>query len=274
MASQLLIKDKIETERMIKVAPFKKEIRKTNPHKHNNYFEIIYLSNGSGYHYIDMHKYAITPPVIFFIRQEQVHYWQLNSEPDGYVIIIKKAFVEKSVDGELKLLLTKCSSQCCLQVPDNNTIQKLLVLLTEENKVSGENLFQITEGLLKSLLAKMLEVSKPVINNAEIKSDLYQSFVQLLSAANGIKNKVAFYAEILHTSPQNLNAACQKIVHKAAVEVLSEFVLIEAKRLLLYTDKTVSEIAFTLGFRDPSHFVKYFKKLAALTPQTFRLEND
>lgn len=273
MASQLIIKDKIETEKVIKVAPFKKDIRKTNPHKHNNYFEIIYLSHGKGYHYIDLNKYTITPPVMFLVRQEQVHYWELTTEPDGYVVIIRKAFIERSLDNELKSLLTKISGQCCLQVSDNSTIEKLLELLTEENKVSGENSFQITEGLLKSLLAKVLEVSKPVINKAAIKPDLYQSFIQLLSADNGLKKKVAYYAAMLHTSPQNLNAACQRIVHKAAAAVLSDFVIIETKRLLLYTDKTISEISFLLEFKDPSHFVKYFKKMVNCTPQSFRLQS-
>lgn len=274
MASQLAINDKIETEKVIKVAPFKKEMRKTNPHKHNNYFEIVYLSKGSGCHFIDQSKFTIAPPVIFFIRQEQVHYWELDSEPDGYVVIIKKAFVEKSLDNELKSLFTKSSSQCCLQIPDNNTIEKLLELLTEENKAGGENTFQITEGLLKSLLAKVLEVSKPVINKTEVKSDLYQSFIQLLSVNNGLKNKVNFYAEKLNTSPQNLNAACRKAVNQSVSEILSGFILSEAKRLLIYTNNTISEIAFALKFSDPSHFVKYFKKFVGLTPQSFRSSNS
>jgi AraC family transcriptional activator of pobA len=51
---------------------------------------------------------------------------------------------------------------------------------------------------------------------------------------------------------------------------LSEFVLNETKRLLLYTDKTISEIAFDLAFTDPSHFVKYFKKAVGCTPKAFR----
>lgn len=270
MSSHLAIKDKIETEKMIKVTPFKKEVRKTSPHKHNNYFEVIYLSSGSGYHYIDLNKFVIKPPVIFFVRQEQVHYWEINTEPDGYVIIIRKSFIEKCVDGELKSLLSKSSSQCCLQLSDNRTIETLLALLAEENKVNGENSFQITEGLLKSLLAKVLEVAKPMINKAEHKPDLFHSFIDLLSADNGIKNKVAYYAQKLNTTPQNINAACQKTVQKPATEVLAEFVMIEAKRLLLYTDKTVSEISFALEFTDPSHFVKYFKKMVGCTPHAFR----
>ena len=122
-------------------------------------------------------------------------------------------------------------------------------------------------------MAKVLQVSQPIINKAEIKSDLYHSFTELLSTDGGIKNKVSFYAEKLNTSPQNLNAACRKAVNQPAADILSGFVLSEAKRLLLYTDNTISEIAFALEFTDPSHFVKYFKKFVGSTPQSFRNEN-
>lgn len=71
---------------------------------------------------------------MYFIRQEQVHYWQLESEPEGYVVIIKKAFIEKSLDNELKSLLAKISKQCCMQLKDNRTIEKILQLLTDETK--------------------------------------------------------------------------------------------------------------------------------------------
>lgn len=270
MSAQLIIKDKIETEKVIKITPFKKEVRKTSPHKHKNYFEIIYLSVGSGCHYIDLHKYAITAPVMFFVRQEQVHYWDITTEPNGYVVIIRKSFIEKSLDSELKSLITKISCECCLQLSNINTIEKLLELLADENKESGENSFHITEGLLKSLLAKVLQVSEPVTTNQGHKSDLFQSFIQQLSSGNGIKNKVAYYAGKLKTTPQNINAACQKSIQRPAKDVLAEFVLNEAKRLLLYTDKTVSEISFSLEFSDSSHFVKYFKKIVGCTPHSFR----
>jgi AraC family transcriptional regulator, transcriptional activator of pobA len=104
------------------------------------------------------------------------------------------------------------------------------------------------------------ELSQHITTKQEHKSDLFQAFIQLLTTDNGIKNKVAYYAHKLNTTPQNINAACQKSIQKPATEVLSEFVLNESKRLLLYTDKTISEIVFALEFADPSHFVKYFKK--------------
>ncbi|AXY74156.1 helix-turn-helix domain-containing protein [Paraflavitalea soli] len=268
--SSIDIKDKTQPKEAIKIAPFKKEIRKTTAHKHNNYFEIIYLSAGSGTHTIDSRKYVITPPVIFFVRKEQTHHFDLEEEAAGFVAIIKRTFIEKSLDKELKLLLAKLSNQPCLSINDNSTIHQLFQLLVKEYVANSDHSFPIIEGLLKALLAKVLEVAKPVIRPSALRSELYQSFLELLQSGTVVKNAVQYYAEQLNTSPQNLNAACRKAVNQSATEVLAEFIISEAKRLLLYTNNTVSQIALTLDFMDASHFVKYFKRSVGKTPQSFR----
>ncbi len=270
MLSKLQIKDKSETGKLIKIAPFRKEIKKTEPHKHNNYFEIIFLLKGSGTHTIDYHKYKVQPPIIFFVRKEQVHHWNLQSTPEGYVLILKKGFIDKSLDSELKALLTKLSDLSSLHLKDTNTINQLFQLLAKENDALSENTFPIVEGLLKALVAKILEVAKPLINDVKAKTDLFQSFRELLSQNKEIKNKVAHYAGLLNTTPQNLNTACRKATNQSAAEVLAEHIISEAKRLLIYTNNTVSEISFGLDFNDPSHFVKYFKRYTMQTPKAFR----
>ncbi|NUM32860.1 MAG: helix-turn-helix domain-containing protein [Bacteroidetes bacterium] len=268
------VKNKIEQDKSLKVAPFKKEIRKTTPHKHDNYFEIIYLSKGSGFHFIDNYKHKVTPPILYFVRKEQVHHWELNKEPKGFVAIIKKSFIERTLDNELKALFSKISGLSSLTVTDNETIENLFELLAKENSVLSGQSFTTTEGLLKALLSKILDVAKPILKQGiETKSDLYNSFISLLNSGKPIKNKVAHYAEILKTSPQNINASCRKSVNQPATEIISEFILSEAKRLLIYTGKSVSEIAYELDFSDPSHFVKFFKRITGQTPQHFRLNS-
>jgi AraC-like DNA-binding protein/quercetin dioxygenase-like cupin family protein len=271
MLSNLLIKDKSDNDKTIKVSSFRKEVKKTAPHKHNNYFEVIYLSDGSGYHIIDNIKYMINPPVIFFIRREQVHNFELNEDcnPTGFVAIIKKKFIDQSMDGELKNLFTSASNHSCLYPQRADTIQTLFELLTNEESKGN---FHVIEGLLKALLAKILEVSKPVIAvNQKLKTDFYQSYVELLSTNRPIKNQVAHYAALLNTTPQNLNAVCRKAVDESAANILGDYIIGEAKRLLIYTKNTVSEISFALDFNDASHFIKFFKRFTGMTPQSFRL---
>lgn len=273
MSEPLPVKDKIETEKSIKIAAFRKHVRHTQPHKHNGYLEMIYLSKGSGIHGIDSMEYPIEPPVLHIVRQEQVHFWRLESEPEGYVVIIKKSFFEKSLDGELKSLFAAISARCCLRVEDNTMIESVLEMLTRENQAHGEKAHTITEGLLKALLAKILQVAQPDFSGAEAQPGLYRSFLNLLSLDHGVKKTVRHYADELRVTPQNLNAACRRSASQPASGVLSEFVVAEAKRLLRYTDKTISEIAFALEFSDSSHFVKYFRKHAGHTPRKFRTES-
>jgi AraC family transcriptional activator of pobA len=260
------IKDKLDTDKLFKVAPFKKDTRKTEPHKHNSYFEIIYLSKGKGTHIIDHSTFQIQPPIFFFVRKEQVHHWDITDTPKGYVLIIKKELVEKSYDSELKNLLSKLSGLTSLQPKENETIEKLFDLLTKENN------FTIVEGLLKALFAKIIETAKPLTNKTKITNNLFQSFRDLLSKTEELQNSVAYYAKQLNTTSQNLNNICRKTTNQSAADILSEYIISESKRLLHYTDNTVSEIAFTLSFTDSSHFVKYFKRYTGKTPQTFRSE--
>lgn len=271
MADRFQIKDKSENDKSIKIARFKKEIRKTTPHKHNNYFEILYLSQGSGSHYIDSHRFEVKPPVVYFIRREQVHYWELESEPDGYVVIIKREFEEKCLDAELKFLLTKFSMLSSVTIENDVAIQSLFEQLTAISDREGKYVFQMIEGLLKALLAMVLQVADPIRGKVGVDSNLYQSYVYLLSTNPVIKNTVQYYARLLKTSPQNLNAACRKAVDQPATDILNQFIVNEAKRLLHYTNKTITEISLQLNFTDVSHFVKYFKRVTGSTPQKFRL---
>lgn len=266
MTSKINIKDKTETDDYIKVAPFKNNVRKTEPHKHKSYFEIIYLFQGKGTHSIDHHTFQIQTPIIFFVRKEQVHHWNITSLPKGYVLIIKKEFVEKSYDNGLKNLLSIVSGLTSIQPTENTTIKQLFELLTKEND------FIVVEALLKALLAKIIETAQPLTSKTSITNNLFLSYRDLLSKTDELKNSVSYYAKQLNTTPQNLNSICRKNADQSAADILSEYIVSEAKRLLNYTDNTVSEIAFLLGFSDSSHFAKYFKRCTGKTPQTFRSE--
>ncbi|MFT5778114.1 MAG: AraC family transcriptional activator of pobA [Crocinitomicaceae bacterium] len=272
MKTELEIKDKTRQTEGLKIATFKQHIRKTSPHKHNNYFEIIYLTKGLGSHKIDTIEYALKTPVIFTIRKEQVHYWDIKTEPEGFVLIIKKTFIDNCLDKDIKRLISELSAQACLFPKDNaaSDIFKLLLNEHQEEKTSNR---LIIDGLLKALLAKLLESAKPK-KSKNGNSTIFQKFIELLNRENELTNRVYHYASLINTTPQNLNVICRKETGQSSAEILSEHIINEAKRLLVYTDFTVSEIAHRLDFKDNSHFSKYFKRYVSSTPIGFRNDNN
>ena len=121
------IQNKAKDVSLFKIAKFKKHIRKTSPHKHNSYFEIIFLTKGSGSHTIDTIEYKIQPPVVFNIRKEQVHFWDIKTEPEGFVLIIKKNFIDNCIDKDIKKLISELSALTCL-FPNNTTVIDMSIM--------------------------------------------------------------------------------------------------------------------------------------------------
>ncbi|MGR7814565.1 AraC family transcriptional regulator [Lacinutrix undariae] len=271
MPTNIKIKDKTTPFTTIKVEAFRKHVRTTVPHKHNNYFEIIYLTKGSGTHTIDTKTYQIQPPIVFTIRQEQVHFWDIQSEPEGFVLIIKKSFIDDCLDKDIMQLLSKLSAQNCL-FPKDETVNTLFKLLLNQYQEKSALNKPIMDGLLKALFAKLLE-SETFTPSKTSNNAVFNSYIQLIDQKHQPINKVSYYANLLNTTPQNLNAICQKEATQSASAILSEHIIKEAKRLLLYTNFTISEIANTLGFSDNSHFTKYFKRHVNSTPKTYRKTN-
>jgi len=264
------IKDKTEPHQHIKIAEFRKNIRKTHPHKHNSYFEFVLLLRGSGSHTIDGRSYAVNPPVLFVIRREQVHHWELDDEPDGYVMIIKKQFIDDCVDKALKELLSRMSGHSCLYLEDAVPLVTLFGLLLAEWQKPAHGSNAVTEGLLKAFLGIALQQAPYGMRQPGAKADIYQRFEELLRHTDVLHNSVTHYAQLLNTTPQNLNTVCRRATGESAASVVAAHLLGEAKRLLLYTDLTVGQIAMLLNFKDGSHFIKYFRRYIGSTPHAFR----
>ncbi|MCM4163210.1 helix-turn-helix domain-containing protein [Arenibacter sp. P308M17] len=257
--------NKIHSEVGIKIAPFDVAKRYTKPHKHNKYLEIIYFVKGSGFHHMDMVSHSIEPPLLFFVKKDEVHHWEITTKPKGYVIIIKESFLERTLDKYINSQLIKLNNCQKIKVNDGDKSLKALfkALCWEMDQVNLNQ--EAVEGGLKAILSKMVKYA--TLQGGE-NTDRTMQFVNLLS--ENLKNNVAFYAEALNTTSQNLNALCHKVFNKTASDVIAEHIIMEVKRQLAYTNKPISEIAYDLEFKDTSHFTKYFKRYTQLTPLQYR----
>lgn len=265
---QIIVKDKIEEQRQIKIVEFDRSKNITKPHRHNGYLELVFLSSTSGKHVIDGRESAIKPPCLLVIRKDNVHHWELVNPVKGFVILVKDSFVVQSLDSEINRLVLKISQYDTIYFEQELIFKTLLHLLVNEpNKICQE-------GLFKAFLAKALEYVNTASHEAKAASEnIYARFYAMLNSETKVINHVAHYAIKLNTTPQNLNAVCKKNANLTASEMLAEYIIKEAKRLLFYTTCSVSEVAFELGFSDKSNFAKYFKRYTGITPTAFKKQD-
>jgi AraC family transcriptional regulator, transcriptional activator of pobA len=265
------VKNKLESQQLFKISPFKEVIKRTKPHKHDAYFEIIYLSQGAGFHWIDTQKFQINPPVVYFLSG-QLHYWEMTAIPNGFVLLFKEDFFSFFKQGDLLNLIRSLEGTTEINLPDTSNLDFIFSEMVKEYKEPSANSTEIIMGYLQVVLAKLLRNKEHIESRVLPGQDsVYRKFLQLIQNTHPISNlKVNEVASALNVSPQNLNVILKKVSGKSASELITEQVLLESKRYLIHTDKTVSEIAFALSFTDPSHFVKHFKKSTGETPQAFR----
>ena len=200
------------------------------------------------------------------IKKDEVHHWEITTKPKGYVIIIKEDFLQKTLDKFINHQLLKLQQTSKIKLTKKDiSLKALFKSLAWEKKQDVVNR-EAVEGGLKALFSKLVDYSN--IKKVE-STDLVLLFTGFLS--HTLKNNVNFYAENLKTTPQNLNAICRKEYDKSASDIISEHIIKEVKRRLLYTNDAISDIAYSLDFKDSSHFTKYFKRYTGETHKELKL---
>jgi len=83
-------------------------------------------------------------------------------------------------------------------------------------------------------------------------------------------HQVQDYANLMFKSPKTLSNLFAKYSEKSPVQLIADRLFLKSKRLILYTDKSTGEIGFELGFGEPAHFSRFFKKMSGVTVSDFR----
>ena len=138
-----------------------------------------------------------------------------------------------------------------------------------DDEIQGEML----RVLLKRLLIKSVRLLKNRIVDPTLeqpKLDIIRQFNLLVEAHFKEKHKVSEYADLLHKSPKTLSNLFSKFNNKTPLQVINDRIILEAKKLLLLSERSSKEIAFGLGFSEASHFSKFFKNHAGVSPIHFK----
>ncbi len=248
------------------------------PHSHNFYLCVIF-TEGTGTHEIDFNSYNINPGKVFFLKPGQTHFWKFETKPKGFILFHSQEFYEmKFLDHTLN------------SFPFFYSYQNPPLLELSQKKMNELNLkFQevYTEYLQSKLLRELkiinlinniyIELTRAYTADINFKKLISPNYSKILeNLENSINNHFyteklpKFYANQLNITTKHLNRVVKKTINKTTSQLISERIILEAKRLIVHSDNNLASIANTLEFSEYAYFSKFFKSKIGLTPMNFK----
>ena len=245
------------------------------PHAHDCE-ELMVGRSGQLDHFIDFKSSVFEAPYISFITKGKMHRAKptvKDGNLDLWLILFSSEFIPETTFQ----LYSNYHDHATLEFPKGacfDRMDQLCAMMYEENQQSAPD-FAVIRHLLSALFT-MIESQRKKIEpqqlNQKTQNITFKNFLKILEENFRRPEGVDFYADKLFMSSRNLNLICQNILQQSVSEIIETRKLIEAKNLLLSTDKTISEIGYELGYNEKAYFTTVFKRKSGQTPTEFREE--
>jgi AraC family transcriptional activator of pobA len=249
-------------------------------HRHRNLFQILLIERGGG----EMtYEASITPfaaPTVIAVSPTVAHGFRFTPQvTDGWVVSftedVADALGARSGEGAARLKALAADPVVPLADPaESARLARLCAELYEEAFLAREGYRLATRGLL-SLIA--VEVARLAASRARTGAvtlapadATVEALRRLIEDHFRRERYIAFYAERLAMTPDRLNDHIKRAIGVTAGHLIRQRMLTEAKRQLVFTNQAITEVSYDLGFSDPSHFARFFRKNTGMTPQGFR----
>jgi AraC family transcriptional regulator, transcriptional activator of pobA len=247
-----------------------------DPHKHT-FYEIIWIDEGLSKQVIDYQEYEISPNTIFFISPNQLHHFEEWQPLKGGSIFFTEDFFLLNYQDKNKLFeltfLDNFYAKPYFQFDKDAFFEiKQVIDWIFIEKQRKDYSSQIIQSLLHILLSKIQRSIDSTTQTTVSKNYIiiYKKLKNLIDTHYREALTATDYAFKMNVSQHHLNVISNQVTGKTTSELIRNRRILEAKRLLTFTDNSVSEIAIGLGFFDLSYFAKVFKSETGLSPLDFR----
>lgn len=246
------------------------------PHRHDNFYEILFLTRGSGFYTIDFKTYPLHPDHVFFVSPGQVHSISFSDDILGYIFLFTEEFyllpkIDKNRLLDLPFFHGLTYENPPFRIPEPESLSSLFEIICKEaNPDSPESDEIALSGL--DLILTICKKNYPYREDhiAGKGRQLVRKFKQLIDQHIHKMHMVQWYAAQLHVTSSHLNETVKHLTGLTAKELIKERLIIEIKRFLSHTELNINEIAEAVSFEDQSYFSRFFKKNTGETPNEFR----
>ena len=249
------------------------------PHRHD-FQHICVVQSGYGRQTIDGHRVDFRPDSIYFIAKGHVHIVEEGVDLTGWLIRFTDDFLPARLVGEgwdyHLNLFNQLGPNCSVslqpdEMPDLEILLKLLE--AEYAQPSGVLKQSALRHLLSLLIVRIQRLHEQAVHTTHHDYEeraICQEFMTLLEHNFSMYHDVGYYCEQLGVASYRLPKIIGQVLGRRTKQIIEERLVLEGKRYLLYTNVPIKEIAFMLGYSDPFHMSKTFKRLVGVTPHAFR----
>ncbi|NLQ17474.1 helix-turn-helix domain-containing protein [Marinomonas sp. M1K-6] len=250
---------------------------KINPHRHAQLFQILILKAGEVNVQLDAEQYRLRGAWAIIVPAGVVHGFRFAPETDGRVISIAEPLLEDVYkEKSAKFIQPLLSQACYIDFNAHRTVFSelwpLIQQLERESAIIREGRALMSEYLIKAILLLLhrQQANDAVTNTNKTELSQAQQLKELIEKHYREHWTSHQYAEKLNTSISRLNRLSKTAFNQSTLELIHDRVLLEAKRSLIYTARSVEEISYDLGFKDPGYFSRFFKRSTGVPPGKFR----
>lgn len=242
-------------------------------------FFYILVETGTAEFVVDCHSYIVGKGDMLLVAPRMsVKLMKKSSDFGTCGLCMEPFFFDSLSIGSYvyKRLYNSSHTTYVLRLEDSDTVHIRKTLDLMSHYLTSDHPAEMAGSLVNFLLLQITEIfhSQNVHPAGRVKhSDaLFRLFRKLLAENYRKEHELQFYADSLHISQTYLSRVIRQISGKTVNNYIAEALYTDARRLLVFTDLTVKEIAEQLGFSDQSSFGKFFKKKSEISPANFRDE--
>jgi AraC family transcriptional activator of pobA len=250
-----------------------KQSDSSGAHRDDHYIFFIMLK-GVGSTIVDFEEKTVSANQLYYILPEQIHYRIKTTKANGWFIAADPSLVDPACRNVFESWL---GFQEPVTLTHNDTVDydQLLNLIYRKIKNQPQNgvSLNVLYSLLRSffeMAANTVRVSGDLIMKSSRPAELSLKFKKLLNENIRQYKSPSDYANMLHVSEPYLNESLKKITGSSVSFWIKYRIIIEAKRLLYFSDLNIKQIAGDLGFENHSYFSRFFCKETGMTALSFR----
>ena len=249
------------------------------PHAHRELNHLILIAKGGGVMQAEGEVGRFEAPCLILVPAGVVHGFQWHSNSTGSVITLANSYRDELVrrDPDIAALSNSPTVVPLTREAARAITGQVRVLMKE----LAWNAAGHRTAVDAALAAILVQAVRGLANRAHYQgrnrgrhAELVARFRALVEERFRDRESITDYAAQLGVSPTTLRAACARVTGKAPVELVNLRAMLEAKRSLCYTNQSVAQIAYTLGFVDPAYFTRSFTRHAGMPPRQYRSQQE